>query len=262
MNVIKSRQNHYIKLYRSLSRKKYRKETGLMPLEGKRLVEESFCRGFLPAAVLLREGTDPMALPFLADKNVDVFFVEAALFDRTAFTESPQGIMAMVPIPSATFEELFSIHPALVLVADGLQDPGNLGTMLRSAAASGATGVIILPNTVDVTNPKTLRSAMGANFMLPIVEATVPQCLEELGRRGISLVTTGGGAQIPYDCLDWTRPVAVVVGNEGAGVSQEMENAADTTVTVPMARNVESLNAAVAMSVIFFEAARQRRSAQ
>lgn len=260
MRVITSRQNHYVKLYRSLERKKDRKKTGLMPLEGRRLVEEAFRCGFLPKVVLLREGTDPKAFPFLENKSVELFIVEATLFDRTAFTESPQGIMAMVPIPTADLAGLLAVQPALVLVADGLQDPGNLGTMLRSAAASGATGVILLPNTVDITNPKVLRSAMGANFRLPVVETTVPQCLEELARRDIMLVTTGSRAAVSYDTLDWTHPVAVVVGNEGAGVSPEMEKAAKVSVSIPMARGVESLNAAVAMSVIFFEAARQRRA--
>ncbi len=264
MGLITSADNRYLKLYRSLSRRKARREAGLLPLEGFRLVEDAFKAGIVPEVVLLREGVDPSALSFLAmlPASVPVYPVAEPLFARSAHTESPQGILAIVRRPCREAVDLFRQQPVLLLVADRLQDPGNLGTVIRSAAASGAGGVVLLPGTVDATNPKALRAAMGAYFRLPVVEVGFPELLAMLRNNGTRLLSTaGGGTAVPYDQVDWRRPAAVVIGNEGAGVAADIMAAADGAVTVPMAAGVESLNAAVAMSVIFFEAARQRRVA-
>jgi TrmH family RNA methyltransferase len=261
VTLITSPDNRYIRLYRGLSRRKARRETGLLPLEGFRLVEEAVIQGLGAEAVLLREGESPTAFAFLTGlpRETPVYHVEQALFARTAHTESPQGILALVRRPSRELADLFQKQPALLLVVDRLQDPGNLGTMIRSAAASGAGGVALLPGTVDAANPKVLRASMGACFRLPVVETGWAKLREMLGRHGVKLFAASGKAATSYDRVDWRNPVAVAVGNEGAGISAEITVAADGTVTVPMAGGVESLNAAIAMSVIFFEAARQRR---
>jgi TrmH family RNA methyltransferase len=259
--VIESAQNRYLKLFRSLEKRKARTESGLMALEGVRLVSDALLRGCIPEVVLLRADHSMYDFPFLQSLSTPavIVTVEKTLFDRTAFTESPQGIMAVVKKPVHTLDDIFVLTPQLILIVDGVQEPGNLGTMLRSAAAVGAGGTVLLPGSVDVANPKVLRAAMGANFAIPVAEAGHNELLKELRSRNITLVTTGSEANVGYDSYDWTQPVAVVIGNEGTGVSEPLKAAAGTTVSIPMAYSVESLNAAVAMSVIFFEAARQRR---
>ncbi len=257
-SVISSPQNQYVKLYRSLERRKNRDCLGLIPLEGVRLVEDALRRGIKPEAVLIREGDSHSRLAYL-DSDFPVLTVEQKLFDKTAFTDSPQGVIAIAPRTSYSLQDIFYAASPLILIADGLQDPGNLGTMIRSAAAAGASGAILLPGTVDAANPKALRASMGTYFNLPVVEAPFNEAIDIIRQQNINLVTTGAGASLYYDRYDWTVPTAVIIGNEGAGVSEKAAQAADALISIPMEGAVESLNAAVAMSVMFFEAARQRR---
>ncbi|MDW7652134.1 MAG: RNA methyltransferase [Bacillota bacterium] len=259
--MIESAQNQTLKLYRSLEKRKNREELGVVPLEGARLIADAVGRGIVPQTVLLAAGREIADFPFLGQIADKARFITVAekLFAQTAFTESPQGILAIVNQPVWTVPDLFAKEPAFLLVADGVQDPGNLGTMLRSATAAGAGGAVLLPGTVDAANPKALRAAMGAYFAIPTIQWEPGRLLDELKSRGIRLVTTAIESRTHYEQYDWTMPVAVVIGNEGTGVSAMIAEAADTDVSVPMAGAMESLNAAVAMSVIFFEASRQRR---
>ena len=232
-----------------------------MPLEGVRLIRDAMLGGMIPETVFLRQGLDVNDFPFLQPfaQFMRILTVSEKLFAHTAFTETPQGILAMVPRPAWNLADLFVSGPALLLVVDGIQDPGNLGTMLRSAAGAGATGVALLPGTVDVTNPKTLRAAMGAYFAIPSVEVSAEELLAVLAMHDVGLVATEAKAELTYDCCDWTEPRAVVIGNEGSGISAAVAAAAVTGVSIPTSPGVESLNAAIAMSVVFFEASRQRR---
>jgi len=261
MEVISGIHNKQLKLYKSLRTKKWRDRLGLGPLEGRRLVAEVLQRGVEPELLLLMAGREEevlLQLPGLP-AGVPLYTVEEKLFTRTAFTDAPQEVMAVVKKPLWTAADLFAQKPALLLVTDRIQDPGNLGTMLRSAAAAGAGGAILLPGTVDPSNPKALRSSMGAFFTLPVVEMSFADLQAALAEHKIILAVAGMERGLVYDEFDWTAPVAVVIGNEGAGVSREVAAQAAVTVSIPMARAVESLNAAVAMSVLFFEAARRRR---
>ncbi|MBT9140448.1 MAG: 23S rRNA (guanosine-2'-O-)-methyltransferase RlmB [Dehalococcoidia bacterium] len=261
-SVIESAQNQYLKLYSSLKKRNIRDELNLLPLEGVKLVSDVLSRGIVPQLILVREDVDMDKFPFLLPLLGNALIVRVAekLFDRTAFTDSPQGIMAITEKPSYALTDLFVGAAPLILVADAVQDPGNLGTMLRSAVAAGAAGAVLLPGTVDSANPKTLRAAMGAHYAIPVVEAATAELLNELQSRQIPLVAAAATATITYDRFDWSASAAVVIGNEGAGVSPVVAEAADAWLAIPLATAVESLNAAVAMSVIFFEAARQRRS--
>lgn len=250
----------FLSLYRSLDRRKVREETGLLPLEGIRLVREAYFCGACLEAVILSDSFSPQEAPFLAElpPKVPLWRIEEDIFLRTAKTETPQGILAAARRPSYTLADVFTSEPALVLVVDRVQDPGNLGTMLRSAAAAGAGGAVLLPGTADAGNPKAGRAAMGAIFRLPVVEASLPELLPELRRREVQLVAAAASAKVSCHSFDWRRPSAIAIGNEGAGLSAEVLAAANRQVAIPLAAGVESLNAAVAMSVIFFEAARQR----
>lgn len=251
----------FLRLYRSLDRRRVREETGLLPLEGIRLVREACLCGAHLEAVILSSTVLPQEAPFLADlpPDVPIWRIEENTFLKTAKTETPQGILAVARRPSYALADVFTSEPALVLVVERVQDPGNLGTMLRSAAAAGAGGAVLLPGTADAGNPKACRAAMGAIFRFPVVETTLPELLTELQRRNLQLVAAAGDGKDSYHSLDWRMPSAIAIGNEGVGLSGEILAASSRRASIPLAAGVESLNAAVAMSVIFFEAARQRK---
>jgi TrmH family RNA methyltransferase len=153
-------------------------------------------------------------------------------------------------------------HPThaapLVLVLAGLQDPGNLGTILRSAEAFGATGVISLPGTVSPWNPKALRASAGSVFRIPLVESTADECFAQLHATGLRILTTSVSEAESATSTDLTRPIALLIGNEGNGVPDDLASRSDAAITIPTPGRVESLNAAVAASVLLYEAARQR----
>jgi TrmH family RNA methyltransferase len=169
-----------------------------------------------------------------------------------ADTVSPQGVLSVVP-----FVEL-APPPSLSLglVVDRLRDPGNLGSIFRSANAAGVEQVILAPKTVDPYNPKVVRGAMGAHFRLPIVALSWPEIAETLV--GVRVLLADVRAERAYYEVDWTQPSALIVGGEAHGASPEAAGLAAATITIPMHGGAESLNAAMAASVILFEAARQR----
>jgi TrmH family RNA methyltransferase len=181
------------------------------------------------------------------------FAVSERVMKAMADTVSPQGVLAVVP-----FVELAPLpSPSLGLVVDRLRDPGNLGAILRSANAAGVGQVILAPKTVDPYNPKVVRGAMGAHFRLPIVALSWPEIAEALA--GVQVLLADARAEQAYDEVDWIWPSALIIGGEAHGASQEARELAADTIAIPMHGGVESLNAAVAASVILFEAARQRR---
>jgi TrmH family RNA methyltransferase len=165
------------------------------------------------------------------------------------------GLLAVVPFPRLAPPA----RPSLLLIADALRDPGNLGTLLRSAAASGVDAVLLAPETVDAFNPKVVRGGMGAHFRIPIVVADWAQIA--LRVLGMEVWLAAAGAESLYTQVDWTKPCALIVGGEAEGVSEPATKLATGRVRIPLARGVESLNAGVAASVILFEAARQKGAA-
>lgn len=177
-----------------------------------------------------------------------------------ADTESPQGVLAQVVMPSHSLDDLLSTdRTPLLVIVDGIQDPGNLGTIVRTADAMAATGVVLLKGTVDLYNAKTLRSTMGSIFHLPVVTVDdLVYLLDLLAAKNIKLVVGEPRLGEPIQTLDLTQPVALVVGNEANGVSAQILNQADLRATIPMLGRAESLNAGVACSIMLYEAVRQR----
>jgi TrmH family RNA methyltransferase len=179
-------------------------------------------------------------------------------------TESPQGVAALVEPPQFSLTEALVGPAPLVVLTAALQDPGNFGTIVRSAEAFGATGVIALPGTVDVWNAKALRASAGSAFRVPVVAEKANAALAALRERGIRLVAAiaaiGDREAIPCTDVDLKAPTAILIGNEGSGLSQDLLERADAHVAIPMPGPVESLNAAVAASVLLYEAARQRNA--
>ncbi len=257
--MITSTQNQRIKGVRSLARRRVRQREGRFVVEGTRLAGEVVRAGIRPALVLYTEAwaATPEArrlLPSLSTAEEGAWLVSEAVFSSCADTETPQGVLAVVPFVP------LQPRPGLILVLDGLRDPGNLGTILRSAEAAGVGQVVLAPGTVDLYNPKVVRGAMGAHFRLPVAHLDWPAIAGQVAGRAVWLADAGG--EVAYDRVDWTHPSALIVGGEAAGAGEEAAALATGQVQIPMSGGAESLNAAMAATVILFEAARQRGDRQ
>lgn len=252
---ITSAHNERVKYVRSLARRRVRQREGRFVVEGTRLVAEVVRAGVKPALVLYTEAwaATPASqlLPGLAAAEEGAWEVTENVLAACAETEAPQGVLAVVP-----FVHL-EPRPGLVLILDQVRDPGNLGTVLRSAEAAGVGQVLLAPGTVDLYNPKVVRGAMGAHFRLPAASLDWPQIAERVAGRAVWLADAAGEAT--YDQVDWTAPSALIVGGEAAGAGQKAAVLATGRVCIPMPGGAESLNAAMAATVVLFEVARQRR---
>jgi TrmH family RNA methyltransferase len=256
-NKITSLQNERIKYTRSLARRRVRQREGRFLVEGTRLLEEVLRAGIMPTLVFYTEawaaGPGGQRLMASLDPTEGIAWpVSNAVLAACAGTQTPQGVIAVVP-----FVDL-EPGPGLVLILDRLGNPGNLGTILRSAEAAGVGHVVLAPATVDAYNPKVVRGAMGAHFRLPLSHLDWPSIAERVAERHVWLADATG--EIAYDAVDWTQSSALVVGSESTGASKEACQLAKGKVRIPMAEGPESLNAAMAATVILFEAARQQRS--
>jgi RNA methyltransferase, TrmH family len=256
--VITSAANPAIALVRSLARRDRRAAEGAFVVEGRRAVHDALQTGAVPRLLLVRQD-EPESWQDLLPTAVPVRVVEPRLFDRLSDVQTPQGILAVFPFPSVA---LAPDDPApLALVIDRLRDPGNLGTLLRSAAAAGVNVVYLSPETVDPWNPKVVRAGMGAHFRVPLLTLDIG-ALDELRQRLPRRIVASAAATRPYDASDWTGAAALVIGGEAEGVGPELKAWGTEEVGIPLDHGVESLNAAVAGAVILFEAARQRRLAR
>lgn len=185
--------------------------------------------------------------------------VTEELFRKMSDTQSPQGILCVMKRPRYRLEELLSVPAPLFMVLENLQDPGNLGTIVRTGEGAGATGIILGAGTADLYNPKTIRATMGSVFRVPCV------CAEDLGlavaqlrENGVRVYAAHLGGERYYDSFSFREGTAFLIGNEGAGLSGKLASKADSYLKIPMEGRVESLNAAVTASVLMYEAHRQR----
>jgi TrmH family RNA methyltransferase len=255
-DTIASHANPTIAYVRSLQKRDRRAAERAFVVEGKRLLADALAAGVVPRLVLVRVGAGDL-LPRNLPPDVPARLVAPPAFDRLSDVVTPQGLLAVVPFPDLVVP---TEAVPLVLILDRLRDPGNLGTLLRTAAGAGATEVLLTPESVDPFNPKVIRAAMGAHFRIAIRELTADSAAE-LRERVPLRVATRADAPLPYDRIDWRGPAAVVVGAEAAGVGADVAAFATAEASIPLAAGVESLNAAVAGAVVLFEAARQRRAA-
>jgi TrmH family RNA methyltransferase len=249
---------------RDLHRRRGRERRGLALAEGVRLVEEALAaripiRGAAVAPGL--EGTPRgQALKTALERaGVALEPVSDAELEELADTEHPQGVVAVVEPPRWRLDDIAAAPGTPVLVLDAVQDPGNVGTILRTALGLGGGGVVALKGTADLTNAKVLRGSMGALFRLPAVPADVAEYLAWAARAGVETwVTAADGEPLrpPGAARRHPAPVALVLGNEGAGVGAELAAAARRRVAIPLARGVESLNVAVAAGILLHEVAR------
>lgn len=260
MADITSLSNPRVKQARKLQRKRYRDEHGLCLIEGVRLVEDAWRAGAtIDSVYVVEDAAGVRAFPSLVGEmqgqQVKLYSVTEAVLAAMTETVTPQGIVAMVKLPALAIPS----SPHLILILDRMRDPGNVGTLLRSAAAAGVELVVFGPETVDPFNDKVLRAAMGAHFRLPLRVCEDWGSVDALlGERQVYVAEVSSVLQ--YDKARWDRPAALVVGGEADGAGDAAFRRGEG-ITIPMHGETESLNAAVAGSIILFEAARQRRQA-
>ena len=246
---------------RDLARRHGRERRGLALAEGVRLMEEALAAGIPVRGAAVSpalEGTPRGSALKIALAGRGVLLVEVTLAELEALadTEHLQGIVAVVEPCAWTLEDIATLRGSVTLVLDAVQDPGNVGTILRTALGLGASGLVALKGTADLTNPKVLRGGMGASFRLPAV-ATDARALVDWARiRGVDLVVTAADGEPLGRLPRGGPPLALVVGNEGAGVGPELMAAARRRVAIPLARAVESLNVAVAAGILLYEVTR------
>ncbi len=260
-DVITSVHNPGIKRARSLLRRKGRTEERAFLVEGTRAIRDMLAIGVVPNLLYIRDTPEDHAIVDDFDGRCPVRAVSPDVFGGLSDVPHPQGVVAVVPMSAVTSEPRFDVWPDdLILVADGVRDPGNLGTLLRSAAGTGVTEVLVTPNSVDPFNPKCVRSAMGAHFLISLRQMTWAPLIEHLASVSVIVVADADGADV-YDSVPWTRPCAIIVGSEAHGPNARVIDLATAHVRIPLARSLESLNAGVAGSHLVLEAARQRRLA-
>ena len=193
-------------------------------------------------------------------KGRDYAVVSDSVFKAVSDTQTPQGILCLVKKPSYRLNDLLSDKNAHLLIVESIQDPGNLGTMLRTGEGAGISGVIMNQSTVDLFNPKTIRSTMGSIYRVPFfVTDDLEQTILELKSQGIKVYAAHLKGTLCYDEPDYRGPSAFLIGNEGNGLSDVVADCADTYIKIPMQGQVESLNAAISAALLMYETSRQRR---
>jgi TrmH family RNA methyltransferase len=272
LRIVQSKQNIRLKeLRRALAspgRDRSGLAGGLVGIEGPNLLEEALRAGLHVACVFIAQGAEHLLEGLRLPDSADVLLVPRELLNSVLATETPQPVAALVEPPEWGWGQLLgrsteSTPPLaqaapLIVVLAGVQDPGNLGTILRSAEAFGATGLLSLPGTVSAWNPKAVRASAGSLFRLPLISASAEDGFARLRAAGVKILSTAVIGAQPANRIDLAGPVALVIGNEGNGVPEEVASQADQAVTIPCPGPVESLNAAVAASVLLYEASRQR----
>lgn len=193
--------------------------------------------------------------------NVVVEAVSAEVFEKMCDTKTPQGVLSVLNMPEYTFDGIVKSPDGLYLVLEDIQDPGNLGTMMRTGEGAGIAGVIMSNHTVDLFNPKTIRATMGSIYRVPFVYVRdLSESIKDMHALGIKAYAAHLEGQNAYDKEDYEGATAFLIGNEGNGLSKEIADLADCYIKIPMLGQVESLNAAIAASLLIYEAARQRRN--
>ncbi len=261
---INSPNNPLLKEFKRLLKSRhYRYKMQQIALEGPNLVREALKAGLTPSVVFYtRDYFESDGKKWLAnlDPAVKQLELPAPLFKRIADTETPQAVAAIVPFNPGKRIKISAGSMQLVLVLDRLQDPGNMGTIIRTAAAAGVDAVYYTSGSVDPYSPKALRAAAGNIFSLPIELSREPlELIGTLKRNKIQLIAADANADQNYWSADYRQPTALVVGNEAGGISPRLCAEVDFSISIPLAGNSESLNASVATGVILYEIIRQRK---
>jgi TrmH family RNA methyltransferase len=295
--IVQSKQNARLKELRRALRNPGREAGGPIGIEGPHLLEEAVRAGLGIRCVFTSEShfnleslnrsqdlrapssrfstvarvgghgpppVNPAANPFDGElfRELEILLMPRDVLSSVLETETPQPVAALVEPPEWTWADVVAskLGYSLLVVLSGLQDPGNLGTIVRSAEAFGATGIVALPGTVSCWNQKAMRASAGSVFRLPVVQSGVDECFSRLREAGVRVLTTAARGATSAEAVDFTAPTALLIGNEGSGVPNEIAARADAAVTIPCPGPVESLNASVATGILLYEASRQRRN--
>lgn len=258
--MLTSTRNPRVQDARRLARRRDREESSAFLVEGRTAVLE-----LLRSSLQVRDlfvgpslGSDREILAAASDRGVEPVLVTPGVIGAIATTESPQDVVAVAGMPPAGMDPIAGT-PSLVLVLDAVRDPGNAGTLVRSALAAGADAVVFGSGSVDPWHPKVVRSAAGASFRVTIAGGVdTTEALAVLKERGLTLVAADAGADACVEDLDLSAPVALVLGNEAWGLPEEHREQMDITVGITMPGPAESLNVAVAGSILLFDIVRQR----
>ena len=265
--MIKSLSNERVrKVVSYIQKSKARKESNVFVIEGMKMLREA------PVLQVREAYVTEKFLDGASEEDKEILWrygaetVTDEVMKKMADTRTPQGVLAVVSMYQYSEEEVLDgykemgIEKPLLLILENIQDPGNLGTMLRSSEGAGVTGVILSKGSADVYNPKVIRSTMGSIFRMPFMYVdNLPVFVEKLSERGIKTYAAHLKGKRNYDKFDYTKPTAFLIGNEGNGLSKETADAASEYVLIPMKGQVESMNAATSAAILTFEASRQRR---
>lgn len=259
---VSSRQNALVKELRRAFSQGDRTEAGYCAIESVRILEEAIRSGLHFQAVFFSESAAQRAERLLPQigSHVETLLLPDEVFRSAVATETPQGVAALVKLKQPNLDAALSIADPLLAAVAGIQDPGNLGTIIRSAEAFRANAVLLGDNTVSPFNPKVVRASAGSLFRLNVVSTTLSELVPRLRSRGLRLVGTSSHKGRPVQEVALTGPLALFVGNEGAGLPRDLLAEMDENVVIPHSARVESLNAGIAASILLYEAARQRGS--
>lgn len=260
--MITSSSNPQLKYIQQLAKKaKTRREDGVFLVEGPRMFLEA-PKEQIKKAYLSERFYSQMTDRTILD-GIDWELVEDHTFEKMSATMTPQGVLCILTQPEYTLDTLLNKKDPLLVFLEDLQDPGNMGTIFRTAEGAGADGIIMTANCVDIYNPKTIRSTMGSIYRMPFVQLAqgeTVQTLKLLREKGIATCAAHLKGEHTYDKEDYTAGCAFLIGNEGNGLTEETAKAASVKVKIPMEGKLESLNASVAASILLYEAYRQRRN--
>ena len=263
---IEGRHNPLLKQLRQAFSRAQRTADGDCAIEGLRMLEEAIRSGLRFRAVFFRESAQDRAERLLPQigAHVETLLLPDKLFDASVPSETPQGVAALVRLKEFSLDDVLEkerLQVGPILALAGLQDPGNLGTILRSAEAFGSAGIILGEGTVSPLNAKAVRASAGSIFRLPVVAAAagLEDVVTRLRSKSVRPLATSSHKGTPVDQADLTGPIAVFIGSEGSGLARGLVTQMDEVVAIPHTPQVESLNAGVAGSIILYEAARQRK---
>ncbi len=261
---LSSMQNPLFKQIKSLQSRKGRRENGLFMAEGLRLVRE-ICPPWELKTLILTEAFmalhEDWRICCQRYPEAEVVVVEEEWMRHASDTQHPQGVMALVRLREAVLEDLLQKESPFLVILEDLQDPGNAGTILRTADAAGADGILCSEGTADLFSPKVVRASMGSIFHLPVVRTErFRESLLTLKQRGIMLAAAHLQASLSYDQADYRGGCGILIGNEGNGLREETTSLAQVKISIPQPGRAESLNASVAAGILMYEVVRQRRA--
>ena len=257
---VDSRQNAHVRDLRRGFAEAAPNDRGEVAVEGMHLIEEAVRSGLKLSTVFFSESARERAhrlVPQLSS-HTEVLLLPDSVFASAVPTETPQGVAALVRVKAEEVATILKTLPVLLMITAGLQDPGNLGTIARSAEAFGVTGLLLGERSVSPWNWKALRASAGSLFRLPHAKVELATALGAVKSRGIRVLATSSHKGRLISEVDLRVPIAFVIGNEGAGIPKEILAEADEIVAIPQSPKVESLNAGIASSILLYEAARQR----